>query len=317
MLDSLADGHSSFSDPETNRRRQERSYAGIGVRLRRGTAPAPAVIVEVFRDTPASASGLKPGDRLVEVDGQPLAGLTLDQVVNRVRGPKGSEVRLTVDRPNVGQLSFTLTRAEVSVRPVEAALVGPIGYIRIRTFSDDRPIAEFVAEALRNGNARGAQGWILDLRGNGGGLLRHIQQTAGLWLGNKPIGIEIDRQRRRTTLTAEGRPLSVNQPLVVLVDRESSSGAEILAAALREHGVAHLVGTTTAGSVGVAQSLDLPDGSSVQLTVRRFLSSTGAPIDRVGVAPDEFVELTEQDLANGDDPQLERAAQYLQQKLGG
>jgi carboxyl-terminal processing protease len=168
-----------------------------------------------------------------------------------------------------------------------------------------------VQQLLTQGRNRGARAWILDLRGNTGGSIDAMARVAANFIDNRPVGLAIDRSGQREPITASGRPAIPRFPFVVLIDRETSAGAEILAAAIHEYQVAPLVGTRTAGSVGLAVPQPLSDGSAIQLTVRRLVSPSGAVIDKQGVQPDIEAELTVEDLQRGDDPPFARAVEIL------
>jgi carboxyl-terminal processing protease len=134
---------------------------------------------------------------------------------------------------------------------------------------------------------------------------------------SRPIGVSVDRSGQRQAIFAEQRPFTVKAPFVLLIDGESNSGAEILAAAFKEYQLAPLVGQTSAGNVGIGDMRQLSDGSMVQVTVRRLLSASGAQIDRLGVQPDESAALTAEDLEAGRDPQRDRAVELLRERLPG
>jgi carboxyl-terminal processing protease len=311
MMESLADRHSLFISPSDYRRRNETGYSGIGVRLSQPVAGQAPRIVEVFPDTPAAQRGLRAGDRIVAVEGQPIAGLPLANVVEQIRGPEGSTVNMDVERPGArGAVRVSLTRRAVEIPYVEAGLIGPIGYLRIRGFTETVPLN--AAGMLTEGQRLGAQAWIVDLRGNSGGRVTAVQAVAGMFVEQKTIGIEVNRARERNPLISQGPRIVGDVPLVVMIDGESTSGAEILAAALKEHRGAILIGERSAGNVAVAEEHVLPDGSAIQLTVRRFLGPSGGNLDRVGVQPDVTVGLADSDLAAGQDPQLARAVEELQ-----
>lgn len=315
MLESLDDNHSSFLTADESRRRAETTYSGIGIRIARPDRAGPPVVVEVFAASPASLSGVLVGDRIVGIGEQQTAQLRLSEVADLVRGPQGSEVVLQIER--------TAARGPVMVRAVRRRIDSPladgqilepgVGYIRIRSFG--QTTAERVGALLVEQRQAGAQGWLIDLRGNPGGDLEIVRRVAGYFLVNRVIGISVDRTGQREGIMSEPRQLSVRAPLVVLIDGDSGSGSEILAAALQEYQLATLVGQKSAGSVGIANGRQLSDGSVVQLTVRRLLSASGAQLDRVGVQPDEIMPLTAEDLEAGRDPQRDRAVQLLRERF--
>lgn len=320
MAESVHDGHTSFLTPDEARRRQETSFAGIGVVLSRPQDNQPPLISEIFPNSPAAGSGLKRGDRIVAVDGQDLTGKTVSDVAQLIRGQAGTQVRVRVQRLNTPQpQEYTLRRAQVQVEQVVARQVGnsPIAYLRVRSFQDDS-VAQQALSILQRGRQIGVRAWVVDLRGNPGGALQAVVSLASGFVdqNHAVIGYEVDRARHQTPLTAQPLGLLEGVPVVVMVDHDTASGAEILSAALQEAQLATVVGAKTAGSVGVANQVSMPDGSVLQVTEQRFVSPSGAQLDGVGITPDQLVEMSEEDLQNDRDPQLQRAVQALAQKLG-
>ncbi|MBI4492545.1 MAG: PDZ domain-containing protein [Chloroflexi bacterium] len=314
MMESLADGHSHFVSPEEVQRRNETGYSGIGIRLARPSGGQAPRIAEVFPNTPAAQQGVRAGDRIVAVEDQAIAGLPLSQVVDLIRGPQGTTVSLELERLGApSRLRVSITRRAVDIPLVMAVMEGPVGYVRIRDFSD--PVPQMLTSVAQEFEREGIRAWIVDLRGNPGGRVTVVQTVAGLFLGTTQIGIEVDRARERVALVSQGTRIVGDVPLAVLIDGESTSGAEILSAALWEHRQAVLIGERTAGNVAVAEEHPLPDGSAIQLTVRRFLGPSGGQLDRVGVSPDIAVPITDADLAAGRDPQLGKAVDVLEGRL--
>jgi carboxyl-terminal processing protease len=215
-------------------------------------------------------------------------------------------------------LEFAMRRAQVQVEQVIGRQVpsAPIGYLRVRSFNDDT-VTQQVLGILDQGRQRGLRAWVVDLRGNPGGALRSVLGvSAGFFDANHTvIGYQVDRQRRQNPLETQSLNLINGIAVVLLVDHDSASGAEILAAAMQEAKVADLVGARTAGNVGVATQLTLPDDSVVQVTEQRFVSPSGVQLDGVGVTPDYVVEMTDEDLENDRDPQLNKALELVVQKI--
>jgi carboxyl-terminal processing protease len=310
MLQSLGDNHSMFIEPEEFRRMNETGYSGIGVRFSKPSEQEAPIVVEVFQGSPASRAGLKPGDRIVAVDGRPTEHRPLTEVASSIRGERGSPVKLSVSRGGQPAAENQITRAPVEVQPVQGEIRGSvIGVLRIRSFGEGVP--EMVQRFLTQGRSQGARAWVLDLRGNPGGDLRAVARVAANFIENRPVGVAVDRSGSRTPINAEGRPAIPPAPIVVLVDRETSSGAEILASAIQEYQIGPIVGTTTSGSVGIASSQQLSDGSAIQLTISRLVSPSGQQLDKVGVEPDVSIDVTIADLERGQDPQLLRALELL------
>jgi carboxyl-terminal processing protease len=319
MADSLKDGHTSFMTPDEARRRNETSFAGIGVLMSRPQDNQPPLIAEIFPNSPASTSGLKRGDRIVGVDGQDVAGQTVGDIAQLIRGQPGTQVKVQVRRlSSQDPLEFTMKRALVQVDQVLGRQVpnAPIGYLKIRSFGDASMVDQ-VLGILDQGRQRGLRGWVVDLRGNPGGSLPAVLGTAAGFFdpSHSIVGYQVDRQRRQTALDTQPLNLLNGAALVVLVDRDSASGAEIFAAAIQEAKVGTLVGSKTAGNVGVATQITLSDGSVLQVTEQRFVSPSGAQIDGVGVTPDVVVDETDEDLQNDRDPQLAKALELVVQKI--
>jgi len=317
MVESLDDNHSSFLTADETRRRAETSYSGIGVRIARPDPQGPPVVVEVFQSSPAAIAGVRIGDRITAVADRPVAQAPLDQVADLIRGPQGSEVVLQIERTAAGgPVTARAFRKTIDAPQADGQVLdGKVGYIKIRSFGET--VAERVGRLLLEQRQAGAQGWLIDVRGNPGGSLPAVSQVAGYFLETRPIGVSIDRTGQREAIFGQARAFTVKAPLVLLVDGDTGSGAELLAAAFKEYQTATLVGQRTAGSVGIATTRPMSDGSTVQVTVRRLLSASGGQLDRIGVQPDEAVTLTAQDLEAGRDPQRDHAAQLLRQRLPG
>jgi carboxyl-terminal processing protease len=321
MVASLNDGHTSFLTPDEAKRRQETSFAGIGVLLSRPQNDQPPLIAEIFPNSPAAGSGLKRGDRILGVDANDVTGKSVGEIAQLIRGPRGTDVKVRVKRLSAqAPLDYTLRRAVVQVEQVIGRQVpnAPIGYLRIRSFNDDTVVQQ-VLGILDQGRQRGLRGWVVDLRGNPGGALRAVLGVGAGFVDpeHTVIGYQVDRARHQTPLETQSANLTNGMAVVVLVDHDSASGAEILAAALQEAKLVQLVGSKTAGNVGVATQITLPDESVLQVTEQRFVSPNGAPLDGVGVTPDVVVELSDEDLENDRDPQLVRALDLVVQALGG
>jgi len=322
MAGSLHDGHTTFLTPDDVKRRTETSFAGIGVVLAKSQDNSQPLVGEVIPNSPAASSHLQRGDRILAVEGTDITGLSVSDVAQLIRGENGTAVRLKVQRKNApAALDVPIKRAVVQVDQV-TALVGllgtaPIGYLRIRGFASSQ-VADNALGYLQVAQQRGIKGWIVDLRGNSGGDLRTVLAVAGGFLNQDQavVGYEVDRQRRQVPLTSDPLDLTKDTKVVLLVDKDTASGAEIIAAALQEAKVATLIGTKTAGNVGVATAVPLADGSMLQVTNHRFVSPSGAQLDGAGVTPDVEVPMTDADIVNNDDPQRTKALAVVAQELG-
>lgn len=315
MAEKLDEGHTHFLLPAQYQEhlewsRGEMKYAGVGARLRAN----PLAIAEVFEGSPAAAAGLQPGDIVLAVDGEPTDGLGIEDAIRRVRGPAGSAVTLRVKRGDAPPFDLTIVRAMVSMPFVESRLVdGVWGYIQVRGFPEPATAQE-VERRLRELQEQGAQGIVLDLRGNSGGRIDVGTRLLNLFVKEGPLFQEIERDGERTTSAAAGGYWEHPLPLAVLIDEGTASMGEIFAAAVQERGVARLFGTTTSGNVAAAQVFPLADGSALQITIMNILSGDGRTLNGVGVKPDVEVSRSNQDLLEGRDPPLDAAVAYLQEQ---
>jgi carboxyl-terminal processing protease len=315
MVRFVNEGHTYFLDPQQYQdyqswARGDNRYVGIGISVTaRDNVPR---IVEVYEDTPAQKGGLRSGDVLVRINGQDVAGLALDALTGMVRGPKGSTVELVVRRADEPQLlTFQLERAEIKIQFVKQRVVGEdIGYVHLRGFPEPS-VVEAIERNVANFQELGVRGLVLDLRGNSGGRIDVGTRLLSHFLPpGTNIFEEIDRSgHNRTHVTRSGSQYGL--PLVVLVDGGTASMGEIFASAVKEHGAATVLGTTTAGSVAAAQVFALPDGAGLQVTVYEILSADGKQLNRIGVVPDEVIEAMPGDVAAGADPVLARAIEIL------
>ncbi|HLI28535.1 MAG TPA: S41 family peptidase [Chloroflexota bacterium] len=312
MAAAADDSHTNFMTPRQYQEhlawiRGEVKYGGIGARLR---GPV-LTIVEVFANSPAAAAGLQPGDRILAVDDTPTDDLRVDQVVQLVRGPAGTPVTLRVQRAGSDRVeTLQLTRAEIQMPFVESQRFDDIGYVRLRGFPEPS-IVDNVERAIADLQEQGVRGLILDLRGNSGGRLDVGTRLLSRFIPSGPIYQEVDRRGGQRIRQVRASTPILTVPLAVLVDEGTASMGEIFAVNIQEHGVGHLIGQTTMGSVAASQVLPLADGSALQLSIMQIYSGQGAPLNRVGVQPDEVVELRLEDLQSGRDPQLDRALAYL------
>ncbi len=316
MAESTDDAHTNFITPEqfAEHQRWEQGdvgYAGIGARMR---GPQPT-IVEVFPDTPAERAGLRPGDVIVAVNGQSTAELRLDEVIDLVRGPVGSSVALGVQRAGTDQVDeVTLARAQVATPFVTSRrLPGNLGYVQLRGFPEPS-VVEGVERAILEHERSGVSGIVLDLRGNGGGRLDVGSRLLARFIPDGPIYQAVDRQGNKETVNVQGARPILTVPLAVLIDEGTASMGEVFAAAIQEHGVGRVIGTTSAGAVAASVFRPLSDGSALQLSVELVYSGGGALLDKVGVHPDDEVELDLTALRQGHDVQLEHATGYLRQQ---
>lgn len=288
MVQALGDPFSAYFSPDQYRRLQESyqgRYTGIGVYLSFSTGYP--LITGTLPGSPAAAAGLKAGDQIVKVGDKDLKGISVDGASTLIEGPAGTKVTITISRD--GQpLTFTLTRAEISVPTVQSAVIGNrVLYVRIYQFGSSTS-ADF-STALKNGTS-GTSGIVLDLRGNPGGFTSAADDVISQFVASG----ETFETRGRTGVDKHevgSTHLAPTQPLVVLVDANSASSAEIVAGSLQVHGRAKLVGTKTFGKGSVQQDFELSDGADLHLTVERWYLPNGQTIDHKGLTPDLTVPL--------------------------
>lgn len=314
-------------------------YGGIGVQVT--DEGKFVVVVAAFPGTPGATTpfvgagpgdppGLRPKDRIVKVDGKDVVGLTVDQVVELIRGAPGTAVAITVRRPQDGaperELTFRITRARIQVPTTRAFPIAPgIGYLQITQFLENT--APQVEKELARLKAEGARALVLDLRHNPGGRLDACVAVARLLVPEGPIVQVVDRLGKRETLRSDN-PKGLGMPLAVLVDEATASASEVLAGAIQDRGVGTIIGTRTFGKGLIQQVWDLSDGTGLKLTVSKYLTPNGRDLNRRvvnprtgeqagGLKPDiEVARPPQAELGVLDkDPQLARAVEVLRQAL--
>jgi carboxyl-terminal processing protease len=324
MARSLDDCHTRFAESyekEIASYEGTERYGGIGASALDATRfdplPPGPVIISLVEGAPAARSGLRLGDAVIGVDGTDTTGWTNSRVVELVRGTPGTTVVLRVDRPGTTQpVEIAIQREEIDYALVEHRLLPGaaqenVGYVQLKGFS--RAAEPAMPEAFEALRAQGAEGWILDLRNNGGGSVLTFTAIASLLIPEGTLGVTVDRGGAESYITATGgahKPYV--RPLAVLVNALSASASELLAADLQEYGVARVFGDTTSGCFGNSQLFRIPDGSAMWITTRALQSGKERrDVHKQGVTPDEEVRRTRADLAAGDDPQLAAALAWL------
>jgi carboxyl-terminal processing protease len=289
LVSSLGDPFSLYFAPDQYKRLQESyqgRYTGVGVYLSFNTAAYP-VITGTVSGSPAAEAGLQAGDQIIKVGDKDIKGITADQATALIQGPEGTKVTLTIQR-GADTISFTIARAQIQVPTVRSATVGNrILYVRIYQFGSQTS-TEF-SKALKSGLA-GSSGMVLDLRGDPGGFVSAADDVITQFVTSGETFETRGRSGtdRHQVGSQHGAP---SVPLVVLVDANSASAAEIVAGSLQVHHRAKLVGTTTFGKGSVQQDFRLTDGSDLHLTVERWYLPNGVTIDHKGLAPDVPVTL--------------------------
>jgi carboxyl-terminal processing protease len=273
-----------FTPSEYARFQQGSSLSGVGIavtQVDRGLR-----VATVYKDTPAREAGLQAGEIITAVNGQSIAGKDIDVTTNEIRGPAGTDVKLTIEDRDGKSREVTLTRREVKVPQVEGHLeeVGgkKLGYVRLSGFFPGAhgELREEVERLYR----RGAQGLVLDLRGNGGGLLTEAVLVSSIFVPDGTIVSTHGRTQQTHTFEATGDPLP-RHPTVVLINGDTASASEIVTAALEQSGIATVVGTTSFGKGTFQEVIPLNNDGALDLTVGEYLTRNGTSINGTGIAP--------------------------------
>ncbi|MFO7273674.1 MAG: S41 family peptidase [Bacillota bacterium] len=286
-LEALGDPYTQYFSPaewEQHLSDLDGRFAGIGVYL--DQAGDYLIVAEPIPGTPAEAAGLQPGDRFLAVDGVSVVGASIEEAQRLIRGEPGTPVQLTMERPGKGPFTVTITRAEIQVPLVSYRMLeGGVGYLSLSQFGDTAP-AE-VYRAIRALKREGATALVLDLRQNPGGYLDAAVQIAGGWVpAGEPVLVEVTREGEHVYRSPGGL---VRLPTAVLVDGGTASAAEILAAAIQEHGGV-LVGSRTYGKGTIQTLITLPSGGGITITEGEYLTGQRRKVDGVGLMPDVEVE---------------------------
>lgn len=331
IVDALGDdGHTQYLTEDEYKVEQEvleGRVAGIGVVVdERSGAP---VVISVVDGSPADREGLQAGDVIATVDGKETTRLPDGELAELVRGKPGTLVRLGIERPGEEAIQeFGILRADVEIDPVSWAMApgSDVAVVRIVQFSVGS--GHQVREAVEQARDEGATGYVLDLRGNPGGLVNELLNAASAFLDDGVAFLERARDADPIEVSVDpGRAIDPDRPVVALVDYGTASSGEILAAALRDNDRATVVGEQTFGTGTILNTLRLSDGSALRLGVREWLTPAGEGVFRVGLAPDEEVamplgatrlgpadllSLTAIDFENSDDVPLRHAVRLAE-----
>lgn len=293
MARAMNECHTYYLNPERAKGFNQRPapVSGIGVQISQPEPNQPIEVIDVYPNTPAERAGVKKGDKIIRVNGDDVSTLTTEEVANRVKGPEGTPVTVTFLRGS-GEVELTISRARFQTPLFVSRMEdNSIGYIRIPQLISS--VADEVSAAARTLAAQGATSWILDLRDDPGGELTVAVNVASLFVQRGTLVYQVGRDGQRTAVDANpGKFLGLTKPLVVLVNKNSASGSEIIAAGIRANGVGTVMGTQTAGCVGTGQPRELPDGGLLLVTLTKMQDAkTGADLNGPGkgVIPDKIV----------------------------
>jgi len=313
MMAALGDAHSAYLDPQEYKEAETSisgEYEGIGAFV--DTTKDYLTVVSPIAGSPAEKADLKPGDQIIAIDGQDMTGVNPELARQKVLGPAGSTVHLTILREGVDQpLEFDIVRAHIVIPSVESKMLDSgIAYVKLSIFGDNS--ATDLHQVLKDLMAQQPTGLILDLRNNPGGVVPTAIQVASEFIGDGVIMYEQQGDGTRTPTNALSGGLATEIPLVVLVNEGSASASEIVAGAIQDYGRAKLVGVTTYGKGSEQNWVPLSnEQGAVLVTIARWLTPNGRTIDKIGLTPDVVVKLTDEDITAGLDPQLDAAVQLL------
>lgn len=296
-LQRLGDPYTRFMDPkqfEALTSQTSGEVSGIGIRMEINEKTKRLTVVEPIENSPAQKAGIQAGDEILVINGKSTVKMKVDDASNLIRGKAGTAITLRLVRPGKNEFDVKLTRATIEIPTVNYTLKQEggrrIGYIRLREFSGHA--AEQMQRAIRNLNNQKVDSYVLDLRGNPGGLLQASIEIARMWYDNGGIVKTVDRVGGSEE-TKANRTALTNRPLAVLVDGNSASASEILTGALKDNNRAIVVGSQTFGKALVQSVHELTDGSGLAVTIAHYYTPKGTDINHKGITPDIQLDLTE------------------------
>ncbi len=324
-LKQLGDPYTRFMDPKqyealTNQTSGE--VSGIGIRMEQNEKNKRLTVVEAIENSPALRAGVKAGDQILAIDGKSTTTMKSEDASRLIRGKAGTMVTLRLGRQGETDFDLKLTRATIEVPTVRYTLKQEggrkVGYIRLREFSAHA--ADQMRRAIRDLNGKQVDAYVLDLRGNPGGLLQASIEIARMWYDDGGIVKTVDR-KGGSEETKANRTSLTKRPLAVLIDGNSASASEILTGALKDNKRAVVVGSQSFGKALVQSVHELADGSGLAVTIAHYYTPKGTDINHKGIAPDIKIDLTEvqqrqlatnpDQVATLTDPQYARAISVL------
>ena len=291
MMESLDDPHSVYFTKEEMRSFQEDikgKYVGVGMVIQKKVGE-PLTVVSPIEDGPAYKVGIKPKDKVIEIDGESTYNLTSEEASKRLKGKANTTVKVKVFR-EVNKMTkvFELKRETIELKYVKSKMLDDgIGYLRLTQFGDN--VYPDMKKALEDLQTKGMKGLILDLRSNPGGELGQSIKIASMFIENGKIVSTRQKKGEESVYTREGKYFG-NFPMVVLINGGSASASEIVSGALKDHKRATLIGEKTFGKGSVQTLLPLPDGDGIKITIAKYYTPNGISIDGTGIEPDKKVE---------------------------
>jgi len=315
-VSSLQDPYSLFLPPlaaEDFGNELRGSLEGIGAEI--ALKNEQLIVVAPISDSPAIKAGVKAGDYIIKVDSEDTRGMTLEQAVGKIRGPAGTKVTLTIfHKGQTKPVEIAITRARIEVKSLSYEIRQyqgqKVGVLKLRRFGDEtegqfeKAISEFLMKNVK--------GVILDLRNNPGGYLETSVAVASNWVApGKIVVVQKGSEGNEQIYKAEGANRLAGMPTVVLINGGSASASEIVAGALKDHGLAKLVGEKSFGKGSVQELIELSGKAELKLTIAKWFTPNGHDLNKEGLEPDEKVELTDEDFQNDRDPQMDKGLEVL------
>ena len=294
MVDATGDeGHTAFLSPdqvEIQKSGIAGKFSGIGAQL--GVEDSLPIIVAPFDGSPAAEAGIKAGDIIIDVDGEDVTTLPLNEIVERIRGEAGTEVVLTVLRPDDSKsLEIPIVRGEITVPAASWAMVPDTSVALIRLSQFSANAKDGIVQAINEAKAEGATSLVVDLRSNPGGLLEQAIGVTSQFLSDGNVLQQEDAEGNRKAYPVESGGVATDLPMVVLINRGTASSSEIFAGAIQDHERGLVVGETTFGTGTVLEPFPLDDGSLLMLGTSQWLTADGRLIRKHGIEPDIAIDL--------------------------
>jgi len=314
LAESTGDPYTVFMDPKDTKEFADEmagTFEGIGAEV--GLRNDIITVISPLDGMPAQKAGVRAGDKIYAVDSVSTFGLTVDEVVKKIRGPKDTKVTLTIIRGKEKPKDLIITRAQIIVKSVKTEMrTDGIFVIRISSFGDDTE--DLFNQAVSTALLKNPKGIILDLRNNPGGYLEGAINLASEWVEEGPVVAEQMADNKRNEYFSNGKARLKSFPTMILINGGSASASEILAGALRDYKKATLIGETTFGKGSVQTLSDLSGGSSLKVTVAKWLTPAGDFINEKGIKPDVEVKMSSEDIDKNLDPQFNKAVELLKKK---
>jgi carboxyl-terminal processing protease len=315
MVDSMGDPYTTFFPPQQALQFQteiDGNFEGVGMEM--GMKEGILTVITPLKGSPAEKAGIKIGDKILKINGQ-VANMSIDEAIKAIRGKKGTTVELTIMRAGLDKpIEYKIVRDVINLPTLDTKIDQKNGIFIIHLYTFSAQSANLFRTALRDFVNSGTNKLILDLRGNPGGFLDASIDIASWFLAPGQVVVREDYGKGKPETVEKSFGYNIfndSLKMVILIDGGSASASEILAGALSEHGKAKLVGTKTFGKGSVQELINITPDTALKVTIARWLTPNGKSISEEGLAPDVEVKVTEDDIKNQRDPQMEKAIELL------